>query len=151
MHGREPFVDELRERRRRLRRESTAAERRLWSALRAGGSGAKFRRRHSLGEYIADFNCARAKLVVEVDGGSHYEPLGVLRDVVRTRWMVTRGLTVIRFTNVDVLTHLPEVVLAIERALLPSPQPSPRTAGRGGSCISAQPEFSAPAATDRND
>ena len=57
---------------RRLRRTATSSEALLWQLLRGGGrTGKKFRRQHPLGLYTADFFCAEAKLLVEIDGAPH--------------------------------------------------------------------------------
>ena len=109
--------DQLPARRRRLRRESTNAERVLWRALRARQIGAKFRRQHPLGHYIVDFYCRAARLVIELDGGQHYEPEHAAYDARRTRELVARGEAVIRFTNVDVLRTLDVVLDVIARAV----------------------------------
>jgi len=73
------------------------AERKLWFAVRARRlGGLKFRRQHPMGPYVADFYCAEAGLVVEVDGNHHSEPAQVERDEVRDDWMTTQGLNVLR-------------------------------------------------------
>jgi len=68
-----------------MRREMTDAERKLWFLLRDRRlASAKFRRQAPIGPYIADFVCLRRKLIVEADGGQHYESN---RDVARDRWL----------------------------------------------------------------
>ena len=108
---------------RELRRQSTAAERRLWQLLRSGQlSGLKFRRQHQFGPYVLDFYCAAAQLAIEADGGQHFEPEGIAQDAARTAYLAARGVRVLRFTNVDILTQPRAVVEAIELALR-SPSP----------------------------
>ena len=86
---------------RRLRREQTRAERALWQILRRRQlGGLKFRRQVPVGPYIADFYCAEARLVVEVEGGQHADNP---RDARRDTWMVGQGLTVLRFWNPEIL------------------------------------------------
>ena len=86
---------------RRLRREQTRAERALWQILRGRQlGGLKFRRQVPVGPYIADFYCAEARLVVEVDGGQHADNR---RDARRDTWMAGQGLTVLRFWNPEIL------------------------------------------------
>ena len=102
---------------RQLRRDSTDAERALWRRLRARRIGAKFRRQHALGPFIADFYCAAARLVVELDGGQHFESRGELDDARRTRWLDERGIRVLRFTNTEALREPDAVVDAIAAAL----------------------------------
>ncbi|HEY0419765.1 MAG TPA: endonuclease domain-containing protein, partial [Acetobacteraceae bacterium] len=74
---------------RRMRREATPAERLLWQALRARQSEAlKFRKQVPFGPYVADFYCAAAKLVIEVDGATHAKGEG---DITRDAWFRQRG------------------------------------------------------------
>ena len=111
----------IQKRARELRREMTPAERCLWAVLRGNAlDGAYFRRQHAAGSFILDFYCAKAKLAVEVDGGSH---LGQEEyDAARTRWLESEhGIRVIRFTNEDALRNLGAVVEAIRDVLLHSP------------------------------
>jgi len=89
------------ERARKLRSDSTAAERKLWSYLRGAGAGASFRRQHPLGPYFADFCCASLKLIIELDGGQHAAREGY--DMARTRFLEAQGYEVMRFWNIDVM------------------------------------------------
>jgi len=77
-----------------------------------------FYRQKPIGEYIADFYCPKAKLVVEVDGGQHYSNEVIEYDKVRNEYMAGLGLRVLRFTNVDVLTNVEGVIDIIERNIL---------------------------------
>ena len=105
-----------RERARRLRRDSTEAERRLWKHLRDRQvAGAKFRRQVPIGPYVVDFVCFEAKLIVEVDGGQHAAP-GV--DIARTTLLKTEGYRVLRVWNSDVFENIDGVVSTIELELL---------------------------------
>jgi len=104
---------------RRLRREMTDAERRLWSRLRRHAlAWANFRRQHPLGPYVADFVCLEALLIVEVDGGQHSESD---YDERRTAWLQARGFEVLRFWNQDVLreadTVCDMILAAVQRRL----------------------------------
>ena len=112
---------------RRLRRRSTDAERLLWRHLRNRQlAGHKFRRQATLGPYIVDFMCLEAHLVIEADGGQHSEEA----DAVRTLWLTSRGLRVIRFWNNDILTNIEGVFEAILIALEEQePSPSHRKSG----------------------
>ena len=81
---------------RRLRRDQTDAERKLWPRLRGRQvNGAKFRRQHPVGRYIADFCCPELGIVVELDGGHH--ALKPLTDRRRTDFLAQRGYRVLRF------------------------------------------------------
>jgi very-short-patch-repair endonuclease len=100
---------------RRLRRDSTDAERRLWYRLRARTiDGAKFVRQEPIGPYIVDFICRAERLIIELDGGQHAtDP----RDTARTQWLIARGYRVLRFWNNDVLRNTDGVLEAIAAAL----------------------------------
>ncbi len=102
------------ERSRELRKESSPAERTLWSALRMNGVGVKFRRQHPIGPYIADFYSREAHLVVEVDGSSHFSPEAFEYDGERDAYMRALGLDVMRFTTLEVEQNLHGVCLAIQ-------------------------------------
>ena len=95
-------VRDLLDRARRLRRDQTEAERKLWSRLRGRQvNEAKFRRQHGIGRYIADFCCPERKLVVELDGGQHITLAE--SDQRRAAFLRQRGYRVLRFWNNDVL------------------------------------------------
>jgi len=99
---------------RRLRRHGTLAEAILWRRLRNRAlAGAKFRRQHPIGPYVADLCRVEAALVVEVDG-SHHAPH---RDARRSAFLEAEGFIVLRFGNDDVVTHPNEVLRRIEEAL----------------------------------
>jgi len=105
---------------RSLRRALTPAEKRLWfDFLRH--LPAKFTRQKPVGEYVADFYCASHRLVVEVDGDSHFTALGAKRDSVRDAALRHMGLNVMRFTNEDVMQRFEAVCLEIA-ALLEKPK-----------------------------
>jgi very-short-patch-repair endonuclease len=83
---------------RRLRREQTDAERRLWSRLRNRQlDGFKFRRQVPIGRYVADFVCTEVRLIVELDGGQHVDRQ--IYDAERTAALESDGFTVKRFWN----------------------------------------------------
>jgi very-short-patch-repair endonuclease len=122
-----------RDRARELRREVNEAERTLWDQLRDRKRRFKFRRQHPLGPYVADFWCAAARVVVELDGASHVNR--EKHDRRRDEWMTERGICVLRFSNVAVDERLKEVLDEIEyvcagRTVSPSP-PAPLPAARG--------------------
>jgi very-short-patch-repair endonuclease len=91
---------------RSLRRRLTNAETILWSRLRIGVDGIRFRRQHPIGPYIADFACIRARLVVEVDGATHGSDMELAYDAKRDGFMRSRDWQVIRVTNEDVYRSL---------------------------------------------
>jgi acyl-CoA thioester hydrolase len=111
-----------------LRSNSTDAERFLWSKLRNRNLvDAKFRRQFPIGDYVADFCCHEARLIVEVDGGQHAERKA--HDDRRTWWLGQAGYRVIRFWNNEVLENLAGVLETIVAELRiannPLTQPSP--------------------------
>ncbi|RJR18845.1 MAG: endonuclease domain-containing protein [Nitrospiraceae bacterium] len=92
---------------RSLRSNMTDAEKLLWSKIRRKQlKGLQFYRQKIIGNYIADFYCPKLKLVIEVDGGQHYSSEGRENDRVRDNYMTGAGITVIRFSDKDVLTNL---------------------------------------------
>lgn len=95
---------------RKLRRDMTYAERKLWSHLRASQMGVKFTRQFPIGNHIADFACRRLKLVIECDGGQHSEKDA---DAERTRAIEAHGYRVIRFWNNDILQNTEGVLIRI--------------------------------------
>src|SRR5688572_26415515 len=106
------------ERARRMRRDMSDAERRLWNKLRElNGQGFHFRQQAPLGPYIADFCDHGAKLVLEVDGAQHGEPKRVAADRRRTRWVEAQGYRVLRFWNHEPLVNMAGVEVAILVAL----------------------------------
>ena len=97
---------------RRLRRDETEVERRLWRRLRGAQiDGASFRRQHPAGNYILDFYCPALCLAIELDGGQHREAAS--RDRQRDEWLAQRGVTVLRFWNSDVTENLSGVLEVI--------------------------------------
>jgi primosomal protein N' (replication factor Y) len=96
---------------RRLRRDSTDAELRLWLPLRDRRlAGYRFRRQHPIGDFIVDFACTRHRLIVEADGGQHADNEV---DKRRTKALEDKGWRVIRFWNNDVLANTEGVVETI--------------------------------------
>ena len=84
-----------------LRREMTPWERKLWYTYLCQYP-IRFQRQKVLGNYIADFYCAKARLVIELDGGGHYEPEQQVLDAQRTEALKKMGLIVLRFCNLDI-------------------------------------------------
>lgn len=108
--------------RQHLRNNMTEPEKRLWQILRNGQMGVKFRRQHGIGHYIADFYCPELKLVIELDGDSHF--LGNAPDYDRKRndFMLSLGITTIRLNNEDVITNIEGVHQHIQSLLNNMPQ-----------------------------
>ena len=105
MHGQTNKVLLHRRTQRKLRKSMTDAELRLWRYLRhCQVSGFKFRRQHPFGDYILDFVCLDAKLIVEVDGGQH--AVVNAADEARTQQLTRAGFRLLRFWNNDVLNNM---------------------------------------------
>lgn len=110
---------------RRLRREQTDAERKLWSKLRDRRlCGAKFRRQHPIGSFVADFCCIETKLIIELDGGQHVENADA--DDERTSYLAGQGYRVLRFWDHEVLKDINAVTEVILQGLQsPHSNPAP--------------------------
>jgi very-short-patch-repair endonuclease len=109
-----------------LRSQLTDAERKLWYYIRARRfQGIKFRRQVPLGPFIVDFLCDRARLVIELDGGQHTERKA--SDAARTQWLESRGYSVIRYWNNEVLNNIEGVLENLSATLSPA-----LSQGRGG-------------------
>ncbi|MFI4855053.1 MAG: endonuclease domain-containing protein [Phycisphaerales bacterium JB065] len=103
------------DRARRLRRELSPPERVLWARLRNGQlAGLKFRRQHPVGPYVADFFCAAARLVIEIDGRVHERRSA--HDRARYRWMQEDGIRVLRIPAHEISRDLDAVLRTIHRA-----------------------------------
>ena len=93
--------------RRRLRKNATDAERKLWSILRSRRmAGLKFFQQYSVGSYILDFYCPEQRLAIEVDGGQHADVYSQQHDAHRNRYLRELNIRVIRFWNNDVLQNI---------------------------------------------
>jgi very-short-patch-repair endonuclease len=107
---------DLKARSRDLRRDPTPAERKLWFDF-LSSHFEKFTRQKPLGCYVADFYCARHRLVIELDGDSHFNGTGERYDQTRTETLRLQGISVIRFTNTEVLEQFEAVCARIEELL----------------------------------
>jgi very-short-patch-repair endonuclease len=103
---------------RSLRKRTTECERILWRHLRNRNfAGYKFRRQHPIDPYTLDFYCPTAKLAIELDGGGHNYRGGQMRDQRREKFLVNKGIAVVRFWNHQVREELDSVLQAIWFAL----------------------------------
>ena len=97
-----------------LRKNQTKEENKLWyQFLRK--YPVQFRRQYVIGDYIADFYCHKSKIVIELDGSGHYAPEQIEKDNVRTKYLETQGLLVLRFTNIDVQNNFYSVCEEIDK------------------------------------
>jgi very-short-patch-repair endonuclease len=113
-----------------LRANMTRAEWKLWYHLRRKAiGGLRFRRQYPIGDYIADFVCLPARLIIEVDGGQHAER--EREDAQRPAWLEGQGFRVIRFWNNEVMETMEHVIETIQREVRLRPPPAPSREGRG--------------------
>ena len=74
----------------------------------------RFRRQYVIGNYIVDFYCHQARLAVELDGSQHCTPEEMKYDLERTNYLQSQGLSVLRFSNLDVIRRFPNVCETID-------------------------------------
>jgi len=105
------YSSNLKNKGRKLRSNQTDAEKLLWQKIRREQiNKLQFNRQKPIGRYIVDFYCDKAKLVIEIDGGQHYEEANLVNDRKRDEYLRSFGLKVVRFTNIDVLKNIESVV-----------------------------------------
>ena len=98
-----------------LRKDETEAEKLLWNRLNKNQMmGLQFRRQHPINRFIADFYCARIKLVIEVDGSIHELPENEAYDIGRSEILNDFGIIVIRFSNEQIIYDIEGVMVIIE-------------------------------------
>lgn len=93
-------------RRKELRNNMTEPEKRLWQILRNKQMGIKFRRQHGIGHYIADFYCPELKMVIEVDGESHFSEEAIGYDKIRDDFMLSLDIITIRLKNDTIMKNI---------------------------------------------
>jgi very-short-patch-repair endonuclease len=104
-------IDSLKNRRQELRSSLTSAEAFLWTKLQKSQlKGRKFRRQHSIGNFIIDFYCSSEKLSIELDGSAHFTDEGIEYDKKRTEYLTSKRITEIRFENWEVFEKTEEVL-----------------------------------------
>ena len=114
--------------RQRLRCQMPTPEQILWHYLKREQLGVKFRRQHGIGRYIVDFYCPEKRLVIEVDGDSHFSPDSRNYDHSRDEYLMILGISVLRFTNLQVMQQTQSVLEGIKQVLdasITPPRPSP--------------------------
>ena len=108
----------LKEFRKELRNNQTKAEAKLWKALRKSQlQGKKFRRQHSVENFIVDFYCPSEKIIVEIDGSIHDNFINNEYDYDRQKQLQKLGFKVLRFTNSEVFKNLDLVLESIKEEL----------------------------------
>jgi very-short-patch-repair endonuclease len=108
----------LLKKRKNLRNCSTPFEIILWKSLQNSQlNNRKFRRQHSIGNYIADFYCPQEKLVIELDGDSHFiSDTAIVYDLKRTEFFESLGIKVLRFNNREIAKNLGGVLMEVVRS-----------------------------------
>ena len=96
-----------------LRKNMTPWERKLWYCF-LKAYPVRFQRQKCIDNYIVDFYCFRAKLIIELDGGGHYDPVAERKDAERTKILEKYGFKVIRFCNTDVDKNFYSVCTVID-------------------------------------
>ena len=107
------YRQDLKGRAQKLRANMTKEERHLWYDFLKGYE-INFHRQKPIGDFIVDFYCAKAKLVVELDGGGHYEEVEQQYDERRTKFLNSLGITVLRFSNLDIWNNFYGVCMKID-------------------------------------
>lgn len=109
-----------------LRKNMTKEEKHLWyDYLRE--YPIRFIRQKVIGKYIVDFYCAKARLVIELDGSQHYEDKEIEKDALRTEYLEQYGLKVIRISNLDINKNFEGVCIFIDNEVKQIPQSTPLT------------------------
>ena len=102
-----PFNKELKTLARQLRKNMTEAESFLWQRIRRKQlEGRQFYRQKNIGDYIVDFYCPSAKVIVELDGGQHFTQERIRRDQVRDKYLERLGFTILRFSDREVFKNI---------------------------------------------
>jgi very-short-patch-repair endonuclease len=105
------YNTELKQLSKQLRSNMTDAEKLLWSKVRRKQlKGYQFYRQRIIGDYIVDFYCPKANLIIELDGGQHYTEKGINKDKNRDVYMKQEGYRVLRFSDKEVFENLHEIM-----------------------------------------
>jgi len=88
-------------------------EKRLWMRIRGNQLGVRFRRQYGIGPYIVDFYCPQKRLVIEVDGDSHYTSESQASDELRDEFINSLNIKILRVTNFQVMTNINGVIETI--------------------------------------
>lgn len=110
----------------RLRKNPTAPELKFWALIQPIRTQWHFRKQVRMGSYIVDFASHNAKLVIEIDGDTHFVGTGPMRDKDREAVLLTYGYQVLRFTNDDVMRNPEGVYNTVVAALASKAPPSER-------------------------
>lgn len=113
-----PFRPDLKLKAKKLRKDMTPAEKKLWFGFLRKHCSHKFLRQKPIGVYIVDFYCAAEKLVIELDGDSHFLGESLKRDFIRDEFLTkSHSIKILRFLNFDVMNNFEGVCEEINRHL----------------------------------
>ena len=98
---------------RQLRKNPTKEESLLWNQF-LKKYPLQFRRQYIIGSYIVDFYCHKAMLAIELDGSQHYDPAKAEKDRIRTDYINSQGVRVLRYTNLEIMRNFRAVCEAID-------------------------------------
>ena len=98
----------------KLRKAMTVEERKLWYEF-LRGYDIRFLRQKVIKNYIVDFYCSNSALIIEIDGGQHYEPEAEIKDLLRDQDLAALGYKVLRFTNDDIKNNFESVCTIIDQ------------------------------------
>ncbi|MGL4994916.1 MAG: endonuclease domain-containing protein, partial [Deefgea sp.] len=129
-----PYRSGLKPLAQQLRRQQTDAEAALWYQLRRQQLGVTFNRQKPIGNYIVDFYSASAKLVIELDGSQHLTQQGQHDDQRRDQYLLSLGLSVLRFDNLQVLNEIEGVMTVILESVQKQIPPNPPFS-KGGATV----------------
>ena len=130
-----------------MRRNPTEAESVLWNYLSDNKMGAHFRRQHPVYGYIPDFISLKDKLIIEVDGGYHFDGEQPELDAERTKYLNEEGFIVLRFTNEEVLCDIDNVLEEIEGVLTHPQQTHSQPLPNGRGDLNAEGDQNLPSRT----
>lgn len=102
---------------RKLRVSMTPSEKILWEYLKDNKLGVKFRRQHPINSFVLDFYCHKKRLSVELDGKHHFQKAQMEKDLNKTKYLKSVGISEIRFTNQEIKTNIFNVIRIIQEQL----------------------------------
>ena len=109
-------MDKFTELAKKLRKNSTQQEQKLWSLLKSKQyKNLKFKRQQPIGHYIVDFICREKWLIIEIDGGQHNQDNNIVYDEERTKYLESKGFKIIRFWNNDIDNNIEGVFDVIDK------------------------------------
>lgn len=109
-----------------LRKSATNAERIFWEELRNNKFNVKFRRQHPVGNFVVDFYASKHKLAIELDGSVHKSNDAKEYDMMRTKFLESKNIILIRFWNSEIEGNLSDVLIKIKKKIVQLESEAPR-------------------------